>query len=848
VYRTIEDLDAIADAAKSARTAAVIGGGLLGLEAAKALLDCGLQTHIIEAAPRLMPRQLDEVASHFLLKRVEPLGVEVHLAAHLSAIAGNGHVERLEFFDEQPLGVDLVVISAGIRPRDELARQAGIECHARGGIVVDDQLQGSAPHAYAIGECARHRDTIYGLVGPGYSMAHVLARRLTGDTEACFTGADTSTQLKLLGIDVASFGDPFADERTHKAVALQNHVSHVYQKVTLSESGTEVLGGILVGDASRYAQLSALQRSRKPITCPADSLLVSSASTSSSFEPSDEDLVCTCNSVNRGTIAAAVRDSGCTGFSEVKSKTRAGTGCGGCAAAVTDVIFTELKRQGKAAKKRLCEHFDFTRQELFELIRLKGYANFSDLITREGTGHGCEICKPAVASILASIHNDPILDHEALQDTNDRYLANVQRRGLYSVVPRIPGGEVTPTQLLVIAQVAQKYGLYTKITGGQRIDMFGATLSQLPNIWEELVAAGFESGHAYGKAIRTVKSCVGSTWCRFGVNDSVAFAIRVENRYKGLRAPHKLKSAVSGCIRECAEAQSKDFGFIATEAGWNLYVCGNGGAQPRHADLLASGVDDDTAIRLIDRFLMYYIRTADRLTRTSKWLDQLEGGIAHIRDVVVNDSLGVAAELERDMQHFVDTYRCEWAEVVGNPERRAQFREHANDNDESPRLVPAREQFQPAAWPRKDAQAERWQLPVLQSSWVAVGRVSDFHSDCGVTYRFGRAQVAVFYIASMGRWFATQARCPHKGDAVLGRGIVGDSQGTPKVACPLHKRTFALDTGKCTSGEGADILTFPVQVQADVVYVQLPAIEQLEHATGCDETECESLKVASAAE
>jgi len=850
VYRTIEDLDAIAAAARTARSAAVIGGGLLGLEAAKALLDLGLHTHVIEAAPRLMPRQLDEIASQFLLQRIEALGVEVHLAAHLSRLEGPGRVSSIEFVDEEPLDVDLVVISAGIRPRDEVAHQAGIECHPRGGIVVNDALQTSVDGVYAIGECARHGDMVYGLVGPGYTMAQVLARRLTGDSAARFAGADLSTQLKLLGIDVASFGDPFADEQTHKSVVLQNHVSGIYQKICLSASGTEVLGGILVGDAARYPQLVALQRSRRALGGPPESLLVSGSEFGLALTQSDDDLVCTCNGINRGAILAAVREHGCETFGEVRSRTRAGTGCGGCTAAVTDLVSDELKRQGKSAKRRICEHFDFTRQELFELVRIKKYDNFADLIAHEGTGHGCEICKPAIASILASIHNDWILNHESLQDTNDRFLANIQRRGLYSVVPRIPGGEVTPEQLMAIACVARKYGLYTKITGGQRIDLFGATLSQLPNIWEELVTAGFESGHAYGKAIRTVKSCVGSTWCRFGVKDSVAFAVRIENRYKGVRAPHKLKSAVSGCIRECAEAQSKDFGLIATETGWNLYVCGNGGAQPRHADLLASGVDEDRAIRLIDRFLMYYIRTADKLMRTSKWIEQLEGGIDHVREVVVDDSLGVCEELERDMQHLVDTYQCEWAAVVRDPARRARFREHANADDDSPALLPARGQHQPAAWPRQDALTHRHSLPVLQTSWVAVGRAADFRPDCGVTYRFGRAHVAVFYLALLNRWFATQARCPHKGDAVLGRGIVGDLKGTPKVACPLHKRTFALDTGKCISGEGADIMTFPVKVEAGIVYLELPPTDELERLLECDAPGCDAAsdRLASAAE
>ena len=849
VYRTIEDLDAIALAAKTSRRAAVIGGGLLGLEAAKALLDLGVPTRILEAASRLMPRQLDASASSFLLGHIERLGVEVQMGVQLLAVHGRDCVEGIELGDGETIDVDLVVVSAGIRPRDELARAAGISCHARGGVIVDDRLRTSDTHVYAIGECASHDNTVYGLVGPGYGMAQTLARRICGDDAALFTGADTSTQLKLLGVDVASFGDPFADEKTRQSVVLQNFVSGVYQKLTLSEDGTRLLGGILVGDASRYSSLISLQRSGRELSTRAEALLVEGIA-SGPASANDDDLVCTCNSVSRGAIVEAVRGQGCISFGDVKTKTRAGTGCGGCASAVTDMVQAQLIQLGKATKKRICEHFDYTRQELFEILRIKNYATFDALLENHGTGLGCEICKPAVASILASIHNEFILEHESLQDTNDRYLANIQRRGLYSVIPRIPGGEITPEKLLVIAQVAQKYGLYTKITGAQRIDMFGATLSQLPAIWEELVNAGFESGHAYGKALRTVKSCVGSTWCRFGVNDSVGFAIRVENRYKGIRAPHKLKSAVSGCIRECAEAQSKDFGLIATESGWNIYVCGNGGAQPRHADLLATGVDDEMAIKLIDRFLMYYIRTADRLTRTSKWMDQMEGGVAHLKDVIINDSLGICADLERDLQHLVDTYQCEWAEVVHNPKLREKFREHVNDNDIPPLMVPVRGQAQPASWPKGEALPSRRHLPLVQSSWVPLARAAEFPKDTGVTYRFGRAQIAVFHISQQNRWYATQAACPHKGDAVLGRGILGDSCGAAKVACPFHKRTFSLETGQCTSGEGVDIITFPVRVEDGVVQVELPAIQELETLLNSDLPPCEehTNKVSTAAE
>jgi nitrite reductase (NADH) large subunit len=309
------------------------------------------------------------------------------------------------------------------------------------------------------------------------------------------------------------------------------------------------------------------------------------------------------------------------------------------------------------------------------LVRVNEIKSFDDLIQQYGHGLGCDICKPTVANILASCWNDFVLkaNHAGLQDSNDYYLGNIQKDGSYSVVPRMAGGEVTPDGLIAIGQIAKEYGLYTKLTGGQRVDMFGAQVHQLPEIWQKLIDAGFESGHAYGKSLRTVKSCVGSTWCRYGVDDSVGLAIFLENRYKGLRSPHKLKMAVSGCTRECAEAQSKDVGVIATEKGWNLYVCGNGGMKPRHAELLASDLDTQTLIQYIDRFFMFYIQTADRLQRTSVWRDNMEGGLDYLKDVVIHDSLGIATELERRMSHVVGTYQDEWRTAIEDPEVRKRF-------------------------------------------------------------------------------------------------------------------------------------------------------------------------------
>ena len=417
--------------------------------------------------------------------------------------------------------------------------------------------------------------------------------------------------------------------------------------------------------------------------------------------------ICSCHNVTKGDIVDAM-DAGFYSLGDIKSETKASTGCGGCAALLKNIVDDQLETRGLEVDKSICEHFAYTRQELFHLIKVGNIRTFDELLEKNGTGRGCDICKPAAGSILASLWNDYVLkeQHIGLQDTNDTFLANMQKNGTYSVVPRIAGGEITPDKLIVLGQVAKKYNLYTKITGGQRVDLFGARVQQLPSIWKELVDAGFETGHAYGKALRTVKSCVGSTWCRYGVQDSVAMALYVENRYKGLRSPHKLKSAVSGCTRECAEAQSKDFGIIATENGWNLFVGGNGGMKPRHADLFATDLDDETLIKYIDRFLMFYVRTADRLQRTSVWLDNLEGGLEYLQQVVIEDSLGIAAELEEQMNNIVGTYQCEWKTTIEDPERLKRFVQFVNADAEDEQVVFVQERGQP----RPATDEERIQL------------------------------------------------------------------------------------------------------------------------------------------
>ncbi|MEW2631558.1 nitrite reductase large subunit NirB [Streptomyces sp. NPDC048389] len=713
VYRTIEDLLKIEEYAKTARVGAVVGGGLLGLEAAGALKGLGLETHIVEFAPRLMPVQVDEGGGAALLRTIEGMGLTVHTGVGTQEVTAgvDGAVNGMALSDGSVLEADLVVFSAGVRPRDQLARDAGLAVGERGGIVVDEQCRTSDPAVFAIGECALASDgRVYGLVAPGYEMAEAAAAALDGQ-EQTFTGADTSTKLKLLGVDVASFGDAHGAADGCLDVVYSDSRAGVYKKLVVGPGG-ELLGGILVGDAESYGTLRAFTGSVPPMA-PEQLVLPAGAGAPAALGPAalpDEAVICSCHNVTKGTIRGAVTEHSCTTVPEVKKCTKAGTGCGSCVKVLGQLVNAELEASGVEVDKGLCGCFGQTRQELYEIVRALRITSYRQLLDAHGREaargkDGCEICKPTIGSIIASLAptiGAPgyVLEGEqaALQDTNDHFLANMQKNGSYSIVPRIPGGEITPEKLIIIGEVARDFGLYTKITGGQRIDMFGARVDQLPQIWARLVDAGFESGHAYGKALRTVKSCVGQTWCRYGVQDSVRMAIDLELRYRGLRSPHKLKSAVSGCQRECAEAQSKDFGVIATANGWNLYVGGNGGATPRHADLLAQDLSDTELVRLIDRFLMFYIRTADRLERTSTWLERIEGGLEHVRDVVVNDSLGICAELESLMADHVAGYRDEWAETLNDPERLQRFVSFVNAPDvpdPTVKFVPERDQVKP---------------------------------------------------------------------------------------------------------------------------------------------------------
>jgi len=792
VYRTLDDLDSLAARAATAKRGVVIGGGLLGLEAANALKTLGLETSVVELSPRLMAVQLDEGGAAMLRRKIEALGVKVLTGKASQGIdVQKDGTLRLNFADGSELETDLVLFSAGIRPRDHLAASAGLTLGRRGGVVIDDCCQTSDPAVSAIGECAVWQGNLYGLVAPGYQMARVLAATLAGEAGA-FSGADMSTKLKLLGVEVASMGDAHGTTPGSQSYYWTNEPLEIYKKIVVSADGKTLLGGVLVGDSSEYSLLLQMMLNGMALPDAPETLILpqSAGAPSKALGVAalpDSAQVCSCHNVTKGDICAAVR-AGCSDMASLKASTKAATGCGGCAALVKQVMEYQLADLGVEVKKDICEHFPWSRQELYSLIRVGNIKSFEQLLAKHGRGCGCEICKPLVGSMLASCWNEYLLTPALLplQDTNDRYFANIQKDGTYSVVPRMPAGEVSAEGLIAMGEIAREYGLYCKVTGGQRIDLFGAQLEQLPEIWQKLLAAGFETGHAYGKSLRTVKSCVGSTWCRYGVQDSTGFAARLENRYKGLRSPHKIKMAVSGCTRECSEAQSKDIGVIATDKGWNLYVCGNGGMKPRHADLFASDLDDEPLLRYVDRLLMFYIRTADRLQRTSVWMDNLEGGLTYLRQVVIDDVLGVAAELEADMQRVVDSYQCEWQTTLASPDRVALFRRSVNE-------------VQPT------------------SLWNAVCQIEDIPPQAGIGARLGSQPIALFRLDD--KVYALDDLEPGTGANVLSRGLLGDSGGDALVISPLYKQRFRLRDGQSLDNPALSQRCWPVKVEQGQVWV-----------------------------
>ncbi|WP_010534903.1 nitrite reductase large subunit NirB [Brachybacterium squillarum] len=712
-YRTVGDMEALAtwtagraEQLGRAPRGVVVGGGVLGLEAAAALQKLGAEATVVEFADRLMAVQLDQGGGEMLRLLAGDLGMSVRTGVGASAFrpAEDGAVGVAELSDGSEIDADVVIFSTGIRPRDRLAREAGLAIGERGGVVVGETCQTSDPDIWAVGECASYQGVCAGLIAPGNDMADVVVDRLLGGERTHHRGED-GTKLKSVGVDAAAFGDVNAVSPGALEVSSVDPVHRRYIKLVMSDDATTLLGGVFVGDIALYSRLRPLV-GRELGADPSAVIAPEGGAALSDTALPDDAVVCSCNNVSAGTIREAVSEHECRTVGEIKTCTSAGTVCGSCVPTLTSLLHQQLEEEGIAVSHALCEHFELSRAELYQAIKEGGQTTFSEVVSAFGAGRGCAVCRPTVASILSTLGSTSGQLHSpvgeqlgSLQDTNDHVMANIQRNGTYSVIPRMPAGEVTPEQLLVFAQVAKDFGLYVKLNGAQRIGMFGARLDQLPEIWRRLVDAGFESGHAYGKSLRMVKSCVGSTWCRFGVQDSTGMAVALEKRYRGLRSPHKIKVGVSGCARECAEARGKDVGVIATNRGWNLYVGGNGGAQPAHAQLLVEDLDSDALVKCIDRYLMLYIQEADRLQRSARWLEERPGGIEELRRVIVDDTLGIGEELEAAMARHVETYVDEWAEVLEDPARLGRFVTFINAPeapDPALAFAPERGQMRPA--------------------------------------------------------------------------------------------------------------------------------------------------------
>ncbi|MCJ1309243.1 hypothetical protein MMC25_002901 [Agyrium rufum] len=922
VYRTIQDLQDLIAFAETvpASTGAVVGGGLLGLEAAKAMMDLERfeKVKLIERNRWVLSRQLDGDAGGMVVDLVRQLGLDVLLSKRVGKIEvdDDNAVKGVVFEDGERMDCTCLMFAIGIKARDELARRAQIKCADRGGgIVVDNNLMTSHADIYAIGECASWENQTFGLIGPGIEMAEVLAFNLTQakvHTPRTFKRPDLSTKLKLLGVEVASFGDFFADRDGPKDLPVKRHgaskvaktagdkteekvriitngpppppvkaltykdpFNAVYKKYIFTEDGKYLLGGMMIGDTKDYVKLVPMVKNQKALEVPPSQFILGA---SKDGEEGDDDLtddtqICSCHNVTKGDVAQVVKDGSCKSIGEVKSCTKAGTGCGGCMPLVQSIFNQQMKAMGTEVLNHLCPHFAYSRADIYNIIYVKKLKSLEEVMREAGRdplSSGCEVCKPTIGSILASLYNQHVMKAplHGLQDTNDRFLANIQRNGTFSVIPRVSGGEITPEKLIAIGSVAKKFNLYCKITGGQRIDMFGAKKQELPSIWRELVDAGMESGHAYAKSLRTVKSCVGTNWCRFGIGDSVGMAIRLEERYKSIRSPHKIKGGVSGCVRECAEAQNKDFGLIATEKGFNVFVGGNGGSKPRHSEILAKDVPPDDVIPMLDRYLMFYIRTADKLQRTARWIEGLPGGITYLRNVILGDSLGLCAELEAQMNELVGTFFCEWTEVLKDPELERRFAQFQNVDPKTElpgvEIVSERGQPRPADWSKESCTEDFKALSQTKKEggnarkgwktelkWEKMIEASKFPpegpSGSSVVLKRGDTQLAAWRYR--GKYYASQQMCPHKRSFVLAHGLIGEDvapeekKGTDAapdkklwISCPNHKRNFVLngtDAGNCTNDSEVSIATFDIEERDDGwVYLELPSEEELDAVLG----------------
>lgn len=660
-FRDIKDTDTMLAASKQYKKAAVIGGGLLGLEAARGLLNLGMDVSVIHLAPFLMERQLDATAGRLLQNELEKQGMTFLLEKQTEEIVGDDRVEGLRFKDGTSIEADLVVMAVGIRPNTTLGAESGIPVNR--GIIVNDYMQTEIPHIYAVGECAEHRGIAYGLVAPLYEQAKVLAKHMCGIETKPYEGSVLSTQLKVSGVEVFSAGD-FNESEEKKAIKVFDEQDGIYKKIVLR--GNQIVGAVLFGDSSEGNRLFSMiqkeadisETSKISILQPLDQ----QAGTSITAAMSDDEIICGCNGVSKGAIIQAIHEKGCSSTDEIKACTGASRSCGGCKPLVEEILQHTLGSDfdASAQKEAICGCTTLSRDEVVEEIKAKELSHTREVMNVLGwkTPEGCSKCRPALNYYLGMINPTKYEDDRKSRFVNERMHANIQKDGTYSVVPRMYGGVTNSTDLRKIADVVDKYEIpLVKMTGGQRIDLIGVKKEDLPKVWEDL---DMPSGYAYGKTLRTVKTCVGEQFCRFGTQDSMALGIALEKKFEGLNTPHKVKMAVSACPRNCAESGIKDLGVVGIDGGWELYVGGNGGTHLRAGDLLMKVKTNEEVLEYAGAYLQYYRETANYLERTSAWLERV--GLSHVQSVL-NDP-EKRQELNGRMNETLSVHKDPWKDFL----------------------------------------------------------------------------------------------------------------------------------------------------------------------------------------
>jgi len=652
-YRDIADVDKMISAARDFKHAIVIGGGLLGLEAAYGLQKRGMKVTVVHLLPTLMERQLDPAAGDLLRRSLEERGLEFRMPAQTKEIVGDERVRAVRFGDGTELPADLVVMAVGIRPNAALAKASGLACER--GVLVSDTMQTFDPRIYALGECVQHRGACYGLVAPLFEQAKVLANHLAEFGIGRYAGSQTSTKLKVTGIDLFSAGD-FSGGADTEELVFKDAARGVYKKIVVKDD--KIRGAVLYGDTVDGAWYFQLLREGTPIADFRESLLFGQAHLGDSGLAGaagvtalpDNAEICGCNGVCKGDIVKAITAKSLFTLDDVRAHTKASSSCGSCTGLVEQLLANTLggDYSETPAKKPMCPCTIHTHEEVRQTIvreKLKSIPRAMEFLEWK-TPDGCHKCRPALNFYLLCAWPGEYEDDKQSRFINERAHGNIQRDGTYSVVPRIWGGVTSAKELRAIADVAEKYAVPTvKVTGGQRIDLLGVKKEDLPRVWKDLSEAGFVSGHAYGKALRTVKTCVGKEWCRFGTQDSTGLGIKLERTTWGSWHPHKVKLAVSGCPRNCAEATIKDLGVVCVDSGYELHVGGNGGIKVRATDFLCKVATEEDVIEHCCAFLQLYREEARYLERTAPWIERV--GLSHVRDKIVDDAAGRQALYSR---------------------------------------------------------------------------------------------------------------------------------------------------------------------------------------------------------